>query len=152
MNTVAQVEDAIVQAISQSQMSSYLKTLRTYQGDFEKAVEGLIVKFPCVLVVFTESRYDKSTHPVYVYDVSMEFTFLLADANLRGEEERRRGDAQNPGLYRMLDDLREVLAGKTLGLKIDPIEIVSERALLVTHRFSVYEATYRISQTYTAQP
>lgn len=151
MPDIATVEDALLDAINSSPMAGYLKTARSYQGDLADAIENVVLRFPAALVVFRDSAYDRGGHPVHLYEQAMSFSILVADGNLRGERERRKGGGGSPGTYTMLKDLRDAVAGKTFGLGIDPLEIVSEASVVQTKRISVYEAIYRARTDYVSQ-
>ena len=149
---ITTIEDAILDAIKSSVMGGYLNTARSYQGELADAVENVVLRFPAVLVVFRDSTYDKGDHPVHLYNQTMSFSIIVADASLRGEKERRRGGPTSPGTYRMLSDLRAAICGKTFGLDIDPVEIISEESVAQTKRISVYEAVYRVMMDYRSSP
>lgn len=148
--TVTDIEVEIINAINaDATMSGYLKTVRTYQGDLEEALNDIIIRFPFALVVFNKSIYDRGGYPSGVFDQTMEFSILVGDNNLRGEEERRRGvGGGKPGTYKMLADLRSILGGNKLGLDIRPLEPVFEESLAQGKNISVYEAIYRTAMDY----
>jgi len=153
--TIAEIEDKILAVLGDL---GYQETLESYQGslaDLLSRPEEMIVNFPAVLVALGGNRYNPGGHPVNVYTQVMQFVVIVADDSLGGEFSGRRGSANNPGTYRMLEDVRNLLAGTKLGLANDdpPIRIVSEDALFTgkidDQYVSVYAATYELDLVYT---
>lgn len=119
-----------------------LKTLETYAGQLDvDDIESVTFRFPCVYVVvpklaLTETnRYDK---------YSMDITLIVGDRNVRGSSAAVRGDATSPGVYALLEKIREKLHRKQLASGWAPLTMVSESSLVYAPDASIclYTAEY----------
>jgi hypothetical protein len=130
---VAGLEDCIIATLKRRFGNAV--TVNAYGGeltavlDVEKALRQLLPQFPLVLVSYTDGRDEEvpavaegytginlsngeaSGEPLLFRHVGG-FTCLVVDDNARGEDERRRGDTDSMGAYRMLSVIREELAGR----------------------------------------
>lgn len=136
---IGEIEDAVKAALSASDMGSYCKTIETYQGDFDDALEDLIVRFPAVLVVYLRSEFKRRAmgRQLKTTETAL-FSIFVASSNLRSERARRRGGPEMIGTYQMTRDVIEVLFGKTLGLDITPIDLKRVSSIDQTKDASCY--------------
>ena len=132
--TIKEIEDALINTIRTNM--TYLKTVKSYQGDFERDIKEVLMSFPCALVMFSERR--PATRD---YSEELIFSIIVADKSMAGDPK-----TGSTGTYKMLEDLRDTLYMQKAGLDIEPIELVSETALINTMTFSAYVADYKITQ------
>lgn len=147
--TLNQIEDALLNAIKADAdlalvaNGGYVKTIESYAGQFEQAAETLLLIFPAVFAVFVQDDYEPGTNEETEVE-PMLLTVLVADQNLRGNEAARRGQAGSIGTYRMMDDLRDLLQGATLGLAdLEPLQIRRRAAVVNARDLSVYAVEFQ---------
>ena len=141
MYTITEIEDAIIETLKASAMGSYCKKIDSYQiegGDLEDQIRIFAMQLPCALVI--DSSGDFVHHPNKQQDKEMIFSILVCAQSMRGGGESRRGTV---GTYKMLDDLRSTLTGQRVGLTIDPLMPVNEKAEVNTKMFSAYSMDFR---------
>lgn len=131
------VEDAVLMALK-AEVGSQVKTLETYQGDWLEDLRQEGWRLPAVLVMLRQSRGELVANRSY--DLTLDFTVLVAVRQLRGEAEARR---QEGGAYQLLEGVRRALWHQDLGLELLPFALMGEEALLNTQEFAVYAALYR---------
>lgn len=131
------VEDAVLAALK-AEVGSQVKTLDTYQGDWLEDLRQEGWRLPAVLVMLRQSRGDLVANSSY--DLTLDFTVLVAVRQLRGEAQARR---QEGGAYQILEGVRRALWHQDLGLELLPFALMGEEALLNTQEFAVYAALYR---------
>lgn len=114
-----QVEDGCITLLSKLRVGNeggYLALVKPYAGDlspgrfdadFQRVTQG---KLPCALVATGDGEYEARTMG-RVADHVFEVHVIVASSNLRGQEQRQRGDAisKDPGLYQIIEDVRERL-------------------------------------------
>jgi len=141
MYTITEIEDAIIETLKASAMGSYCKKIDSYQiegGDLEDQIRIFAMQLPCALVIYSSG--DFVHHPNKQQDKEMIFSILVCAQSMRGGGESRRGTV---GTYKMLDDLRSTLTGQRVGLTIDPLMPVNEKAEVNTKMFSAYSMDFR---------
>jgi len=144
MYTVEQIEDALIAALATLKGSLGVRTIKSYQGELEEDdIKKLIALFPAIYVVYGGSEYKE--HGARKVEF-MRYHFFTCDKNLRAEEEARRGGANNPGTYAMLDAIRDKLYGQQLSLEIYPLRLVRQAAVWFGSGISVYGAEYETAQ------
>ncbi len=132
-----EVEDAVLAALK-AEVGSQVKTLDTYQGDWLEDLRQEGWRLPAVLVMLRQSRGELVANRSY--DLTLDFTVLVAVRQLRGEAQARR---QEGGAYQILEGVRRALWHQDLGLELLPFALMGEEALLNTQEFAVYAALYR---------
>lgn len=98
--------------------AGYCKTIKAYNGettgidredaDFQRVTQGAL---PAILVTTGDGAIEQQTMG-RIANETFELQILVASCNLRSMEARHRGDAglsSDPGIYRMLCDIRERL-------------------------------------------
>jgi phage gp37-like protein len=131
------LEDAVLAALT-AQLGSQVKTLTTYQGDYLADLKTQAWRLPAVLVLLRESRTTQVA--ARSYEVTLDFTVVVAARQLRSEAAGRRGEG---GVYEILEGVRQALWHQDLGLEILPLSPLKEEPLLSTKDFMVYAAQYR---------
>jgi phage gp37-like protein len=131
------LEDAVLAAL-QAEVGPQVKTLATYQGDWLEDLRQEGWRLPAVLVMLSQSRAEQVG--ARSYDLTLNFTVLVAVRQLRGEAEARR---QEGGAYQLLEGIRRALWHQDLGLELLPLALVGEDPWLNTQEFAVYAARYR---------
>lgn len=105
------IEDKTIEAL-QPLKAEGLKTLAAYAGELDVDQEGLVDRtyaFPCVYVAagglssVTENRTDT---------IETSVVLVIGDKNQRGAESAARGDSASPGVYRLLERIKELLHRK----------------------------------------
>lgn len=135
--TILEIEDAILAALT-AQMGTYVKTIESYQGHIEADLQDFAWRLPAGLVMLRETGTEKPA--AHSYNVKLVFMIIMADRNLRGNLEGRRGGT---GIYQMLEDVRAALWDQDLGLEIDPFVMLKEEALINTRELAVFAAHYQ---------
>lgn len=128
---VGGIEDAIIGLLNTvhgfraGDPSGYLKTIDTYGGQLDAKVlseyiDQLTPMFPLELVAYGDGgdKLAPATSPAFGeprrWRHDCTFSVICCDDNARGEKERRRGDDSNPGVIKMISDVRDALAGLQL--------------------------------------
>lgn len=143
--TLITIEDALLATLRESttlgllKHGGYCRTIESYGGQFELALDEVIVLYPCIFVAMAEETISPLTHGGDADVSPSTWIVLVADRNLRGNAAARRGDVQNPGAYQMMDDARDLLQGHALGLTgFDPLQLTKRTALLQQRDLAVY--------------
>lgn len=147
LHELKDIENAIINEAKNT--LTYLKTVDSYGGELEDALQNLLPKYPCLLVAFDGGNFSGENYPAYFYDQEVRFSIILLDKSLRGDKERRQGADSKPGTYAMLKDTIELLAGKTLGFSgLKPFEPVTINSLLQGKTLSAYEIIFKTNMDY----
>ena len=143
--TLIEIEDALLTTVRESatlgllKHGGYCRTIESYGGQFELALDEVIVLYPCVFVALAEETIAPLTHRGDSDVRPSTWIVLVADRNLRGNAAARRGDVRNPGAYQMMDDARTLLQGSALGLTgLDPWQLTKRTAVLQQRDLAVY--------------
>ncbi len=134
------VEDLVLAALS-GQIGDAVKTLQTYQGDWQEDVRREGWRLPAVLVGLAESRAEQVG--LSSYDLTLELRILVIVRSLRGEDAARRAAG---GVYDLLAGIRQALWHQDLGQAMLPLALVGEEPLLSSQEHTVYAAYYRTAQ------
>ncbi len=159
------IEDAALELIrSQLQhkrnpQCGYLATVDPYNGeidqtdgpeDFRQKIRG---GFPCVLVSMPTAtlRSEATERTRYVRNITMEL--YVGSDHLRDRESRLRMDESaeqdpscDPGIYKIVEDLHELLAGNDLGLEcVDYFEPSTEQVLLQEKGFTLWRMQFTVA-------
>lgn len=116
--------------------SGYLKAANLYDGEPDEGdiLEWLFGQVPSVVVVWDGDDYEPKSggSPGALYRVPMRFSIWAISRNLRGEQQGITGSqlageaAADPGVYRIVGDLRRYLAGSALNQAgVNYVEILS---------------------------
>ncbi len=141
--TLADYENAVLTALSSL---TYLKTLKGYAGelDEEGALEQFRRGFPGILVEIGEAEYEAVTMPFYHQEVTV--NLLVGDRSYRSQDEARA-----VGVMQILDDVRGLLLGTTLGLEIRPLLLRREVKLASSTSTVLFLAQYQLLNDYIAE-
>ena len=130
------IEDGIIAVLNHPQTGmSYLNTIVPYKGQLNRdglrdtvktALAALARSCPLVLVCYAEGgdEQDAPEPPLfgeprpYRHDAAV--VVIVADNDARGAEAQMRGTKVSPGVYQMIDDVRERLIDAEFE-KIDPV-------------------------------
>lgn len=142
---IEQLEDAVIAALAQLKTSLGVREIKSYGGELEEAdFKKMVANCPAIYVIYGGSGY--KSHGARKVE-SPGLTLFVADRTLRGEEEARRGGANNPGTYRMLRECRNLLAGQSLGLPdLAPLEILRDTPVWFGNGISIYAQDYECAQ------
>lgn len=144
--TIEQIEDAIITALGPLKTSIGIRVIKTYSGDLdseEALKEAMAMQFPAIYIVY--GGLEAASHGERKME-EMSYSLFVCAKSLRKEEEARRGGAQNPGTYVMLDAIKEKLWGKQLSLEIEPFELKREMPIWFGKGLSIYAAEYKSSK------
>jgi phage gp37-like protein len=132
-----EMEDAVLEALT-AQLGSMVQTLETYQGDWQTDLQQAGWRFPACLVMLKRAEAEQVA--AGSYDLTLDFTVLVAARQLRGEAAGRR---EAGGVYEILAGVRQALWHQDLGLNLLPFSLIREEPLLNNREFTVYAAHYR---------
>jgi phage gp37-like protein len=132
-----EMEDAVLGALT-AQLGSLVQTLETYQGDWQSDLQQASWRFPACLVILKRAEAEQVA--MGSYDLTLDFTVLVAARQLRGEAAGRRGTG---GVYEILAGVRQALWHQDLGLNLLPFSLIREEPLLNNREFTVFAAHYR---------
>jgi hypothetical protein len=151
-----QLENAVMDALSpllKSKPGGYLRTVAPYAGElspsredphFQRITQGYL---PAVLVTTDDGAYND--HAIgRLADLNLEVVLLFASSNLRAPEANQRGDmgaSADPGIYRMLEDVRGRLFRRELGVSgVGFLIPVSESSVLRAADRSIWQQVYAV--------
>jgi len=147
--TIAAIEDAIIAKLAPlktwSGGANGVRTIKSYRSELmdEESLARATRIFPALLVVYTGSDYEE--HGARKIE-RMAYTIFVCDRNLREESEGRRGALEGPGVYALLDSVRDLLYDSRLGLDIFPMVVVRERPVWFGQGVTIYSAEYETAQ------
>lgn len=128
----AQLEDAIITRVKAAQaagtMGYRLAHIDSYGGEFDdQAFWDQFRRFPAVWVTVGGERAE----PLSARDsrCTIKAAVMVGTRSPRGERLARRGFVGQPGSYQILDDIRQLLGGRRLGLDIGPLRPAATRTL-----------------------
>ena len=116
MQMVAQVENAIVAALKTAATGFTglpQASIESYGGQLDDET------FEWVRTPAKPTRHG-TARDKWLFPAT--FTVFCGQRNLAGNQRLRQGDARNPGVYALLQLVREALLGQDLGLPIEPFE------------------------------
>ncbi len=127
MQMVAQVENAIVAALKTAATGFTglpQASIESYGGQLDDETFEWVRTLPAVWAVFAGVPAKPTRHGTardkWLFPAT--FTVFCGQRNLAGNQRLRQGDARNPGVYALLQLVREALLGQDLGLPIEPFE------------------------------
>jgi len=158
MYTVKQIEDALIAALAPLKVGyvaeegdpavyATVREVRPYQGQLDSvaALQAVVDVLPAIFLLYVRSDY--AEHGSRKIE-KMRFALFVCDQSLRVEaDEARRGGAGNPGVYAILNGVRDLLYEKRLSLDIYPLTLVKEEAEVFVEGLSVYSAEYETAQS-----
>jgi len=137
---VGGIEDGIIELLTnllsvKADPPGYLKTVATYGGELDestlkKFVDQLAPRFPLMLVCYGDGndRLLPATSPALgeprIWQHNCTFTVIACTDDARGEQAQRRGALNNPGVYKMIGDARELLAGRRFRRALEDEQIL----------------------------
>lgn len=137
---IADIEDAIVTALTGSDLADIAKTIDSYHGEIDDLVgeaKRLTVLLPAVFVLYAGSLFDEKANRSF--DDEQKFTVVVIAKNLRS-----RG-AQRDGMYEILEELKAVLIDNNLDLDIEPLHPLKIEASMVAKGLSIYSFDLKTS-------
>lgn len=155
MLAYAQLEDAIIERIraaSESGALGYrLAEVGSYGGQFDdEAFFTQFRKFPAIWVTVGGSKPQRIT--ARKWQIRPVVAVMVGTRNVRGERHTRHGSVREVGTYQLLEDVRNLLTGQSLGLSIDPLSLGADRTLFNTRvgaeALSVFAAEFHTAFTY----
>jgi phage gp37-like protein len=144
---IGAIEQAIIgriQAASEGNVLGYrLRTVKSYGGELSPdAINEAIRAFPAVWVVYGGDRPPVEIATDRVWRYQPRFAVYVGASNLRNEAAARQGAAAGEvGSYQILQDVRRLLVGYTLGLAITPLVPGEIRTVVQDRGISIYVLT-----------
>ena len=118
--TIKDVEAAILKAVEDdASISAYVKKEQVQtvsERNVNFATEEIIIVAPAVLVMYMGGAYDSQTVQLKKYRAEYRFLLLAVVQNLRSAEAAKFGTDTQKGAYDLLEDLKQLFAGKQLAL------------------------------------
>ena len=158
------IEDAAIELIAsnlqkkRNAQTGYLDFVDVYNGeidqtegpdDFRRRIRG---QFPCVLVSMPSAVLspEATERTRFMRLITMEL--YVGSDHLRDRESRLRMDESaeqdpscDPGIYKIIEDLHELLAGNDLGLEcVDYLEPSTEQVLLQEKGFTLWRMQFTV--------
>ncbi|GMT42822.1 MAG: hypothetical protein IEMM0002_1233 [bacterium] len=140
MYRIDQLEDAIVSVVTTAGYD--VRPMNRAPVESELSKEAL--EKPVVLVVFQKCERAETNFNTWKGSDFI-FQLFIAARNLKSADAAERGDAASTGIYSILEGLRGTLGGNDLGLTIQPMAWLSEKAEIRTGRLSVYSQDWKIT-------
>lgn len=127
MQMVAQIENAVVAALKAAATGFAglpQGSIESYGGQLDDETFEWVRSLPAVWVVFSGVPGKPARHGTArdKWLFTGTFTVFCGQRNLADNKRLRQGDAKNPGVYALLQLVREALLGQDLGLAIEPFE------------------------------
>lgn len=141
---LAEVEAALLALLRTAPALAYVKTIEPVSDrTFDLARGNFVVVPPAVLSFFFSSQLRARDLAARTYDYQPRLLLFAVARNLRGtEEEKLGGPGTEYGAYRLLHDLKTMLAGARLALAsggVEPVvELAAEQLESFTADFSAY--------------
>jgi len=144
--SIEQIEDAIISALEPLKANLGVRTIKSYQGELETEKDIAMIRiYPAIFVVYGGSEYmEHGSRKIE----KMRYDLFFCDISLRSETEARRGSAQNPGTYAMMQATRDILYGESLFLEIFPFHLIRQEPVWFGKGISIYAAEYETAQTH----
>ncbi|MFH2011682.1 MAG: phage protein Gp37 [Pseudomonadota bacterium] len=132
--TIADIEDAIVDALKDSGLADIANTIDSYHGEVEDLVgevKRLIIPLPAIFVLYGGSQFDETANRSF--DDEQTFTIISIAKDLRG-----RGTSLRTGIYEMIEIQKTTLIDNNLDLDIEPLHPIRIDPLAITKGLSIY--------------
>jgi hypothetical protein len=149
----AQLEDAVLRELlplKADQSGGYLQTLDFYAGelsptredpDFQRVSQGAM---PAVLVTTGDGDYNEYGTGRRA-QLNFRLELLVASGNLRSGEVRIRGDLADPGIYQIIEDIRQRLFRRELGVaKVGWLLPIAETPVLRSSDRTIWQISYNV--------
>ena len=143
MHEFEEVENAALIAL-RSITNISIRTIEAYAGQLEGTeLSKITVRFPCVYVVADGMRVDRKNG---IDECTITLLLLCGDKNFRSNAAAARGGGNNPGVYAMLESVREALHRKKMLAGWSPAYLTSEETKIydISNSMCLYSAMYEI--------
>lgn len=131
------LEDAVLAAL-QAYLGDTVKTLKTFQGNWQEELKQEGWRLPGVLVSLQATQVELVGPSSY--DLTLGISIIAISRRLRNEAQMRR---QPGGMYAILEAIRQALWHQDLGLDILPLALVREEPLLSSREHAVFGVSFR---------
>ncbi len=159
-----QLEDAVIaklDRLKRNQSGGYCHTIAPYNGEFapgrqdehfQRVTRGAL---PAILVTTGDGAYTDLTMGRQA-DLDFTVELLIASGNLRSLEDANRGDdslSQDPGIYQMIEDIRERLFRREMGVfGVGWLLPAGETTVQRSSDRSIWQLTYAVEADVTHAP
>ena len=159
-----QIEDAVIGTVRMkyardcNQQEGYLCLVGPYNGEIEQ-IEGpddfirrIRGQFPCVLVASTSATLSAESSERTRFTRVLTVELYIGSDHMRDRESRLRKDVvaeddatQDPGIYQIIEDLHECIAGNDFGLEcVDYFQPSREEVLLQETGFTLWRMQFSV--------
>lgn len=115
-SAISLVEAGIVQTL-RAAMPGVL--VESYAGQLDDELFDWVRRVPACWVTFDRAA-EYARRSARLWKVGARFQIMVAQRALQ-ENQRRQGNAEDVGVYQLLEDAKEALANATFGLPIEPM-------------------------------
>jgi hypothetical protein len=129
--TVTELEDALKATLEIGGLDA-----KIFHGDPQKGFPGENLSSPSVFIMF-EKSVESGFKSVQINGTAFSFRLFAVVKNLRSTTSAGRGDIATAGVHELLQTVRTLLEGKSLGLNIQPLRFIYGKADLMPGRLSV---------------
>jgi len=149
------IENAVIRELSPllRTRGRYLKAIEPYNGplapeaDDHDLVRVLLGRAPAVLVSTGSGDYDRVNIRRRMAQLDIQVELLVLSGNLRSGESRNRGDGfdPDPGVYQIIEDVREHIFGIELGVRgVGWLVPAGERPVIRSPALGAWQLTYQV--------
>jgi hypothetical protein len=135
--TKKEIQDAMLTALGALSVEGggYVRVLQPYSGALDEAnLLAEALQLPAIFVSYASSTYVSG--PQLSAGETMSFAVTVICRN-----------GQDQDAFRMIEDVRAILYGGTLGLSVSPMRLSRENLLSSTRETTVISAVYSLTQT-----
>ncbi len=150
---IAAIEQAMIdalQAVSNAGALGYTLFASSYAGPVTtpSGVAEAALRFPAAVVLYA----GETIEPVGVsaWRASARFALFAIVQNRRNEKASRHGADGRPGAYQVIEDCRALLAGRTFGFAIDPLQPIDVRSTYQEQDLSIYRLEFATAYEFEA--
>jgi phage gp37-like protein len=116
----------------------------TYAGQLDDVVEGRLVEFPLITIMFNGERFEEVDGPQHYSTV--EFAVGVFAHSLRGEEETRKGQG---GAYQLVRDVLQSVVNARLADNVDTVRPIGVSLLYATPTVMAYRIDFSVGMDIT---
>lgn len=143
---LVEIEDAILAALAPLAGTHGVRRIAPYGGEMDPdKLAQAMVNVPAVLVAYDGSSItDHGSRSM----ARMAWTVVIGMRNPADLVKAKRGDEAFPGVYAILDGVRQALEGKQLFPELLPAVAVGDASYLQGNGYVIHLDSYEITQAY----
>lgn len=140
MYRIEEMEDAIAAAIGNAGYDAKVVSREPTAAELSSKTG----EEPATLVIYDRAEPSEINF-ASVKGTDFYFNLVVTARNLSERGAAERGDGNTTGIYEVLNGLKNVLTGSSLGLAAQPMVFISEKPLLRTQRLSAYAQEWKLT-------